>query len=103
MLPHDLATLGFTAGQVAVLGAEGLKSCYLAFASAPEDKEYEFLVKRGGPENVAGALFESEGKHLDLRLSGIVGHGFPVEEYKGADLVFVAMGTGLAPLRSVLR
>jgi NAD(P)H-flavin reductase len=103
MLPRKPATQDFTAGQVAVLEAEGRKSCYLAFASAPEDEEYEFLVKRGAPESVAGALFESEGKGLALRLSQIVGQGFRVEEYKGSDLVFVAMGTGVAPLRSALR
>src|SRR5262249_20291492 len=33
----------------------------------------------------------------------VIGHGFIVEDHKGSDLVFVAMGTGLAPLRSVLR
>jgi len=103
MLPRKPAIQDFTAGQVAVLEAEGRKSCYLAFASAPEDEEYEFLVKRGAPDSVAGALFESEGKSLAVRLSRIVGHGFTVEEYKGSDLVFVAMGTGVAPLRSALR
>ena len=103
MLPGRPAAPGFTAGQVAVLDAEGRKSCYLAFASAPEDEEYEFLVKRSPRESVAGALFEAEGGIPGLRLSRIVGHGFPVEEYKGSDLVFVGMGTGLAPLRSALR
>ena len=36
----------FIAGQVAVLGMDGYKSSYLAFASAPEDGECEFLVRR---------------------------------------------------------
>src|SRR4030095_8796833 len=33
----------------------------------------------------------------------IAGHGFRLDEMKGRDLVFVAMGTGVAPLRSALR
>jgi len=36
-------------------------------------------------------------------LVSVVGHGFDLDEQKGRDLVFVAMGTGVAPLRSALR
>jgi len=42
-----------------------------------------------------------EGQTIDL--VGIAGHGFPLEAQRNRDLVFVAMGTGVAPLRSVLR
>jgi NAD(P)H-flavin reductase len=60
----------------------------------------EFLVKRGG--GAAAALFEmKEGDRVELLQ--IVGRGFPLSEHKGKDLVFVAMGTGVAPLRSALR
>jgi sulfhydrogenase subunit gamma (sulfur reductase) len=33
----------------------------------------------------------------------VAGHGFRLDEQLGKDLVFVAMGTGVAPLRSALR
>jgi NAD(P)H-flavin reductase len=47
-------------------------------------------------------IYEMErGTQLDL--IGVAGHGFPLDPLKGKDLVFVAMGTGVAPLRSVLR
>lgn len=89
----------FIPGQVAVLEAGGDKA-YFAFASAPEDAELEFLVKQG--LGAGGAIYEMhEGDHVDL--VGIVGHGFALEDHKGKDLVFVAMGTGVAPLRSALR
>jgi NAD(P)H-flavin reductase len=39
----------------------------------------------------------------EIELVGIAGHGFKLDEMKGRDLVFVAMGTGVAPLRSALR
>jgi sulfhydrogenase subunit gamma (sulfur reductase) len=106
MVPQGEAGLNFTAGQVAVLEMEGYAPSYFAFASAPEDGELEFLVKRGerqdGAATVAGALFDP---HIakKVSLAEVVGRGFPVEEYRGRDLVFVAMGTGLAPLRSALR
>jgi NAD(P)H-flavin reductase len=38
-----------------------------------------------------------------IELVEVVGHGFALDEQLGKDLVFVAMGTGVAPLRSALR
>ncbi|MGH9838112.1 MAG: hypothetical protein ACREEM_04940 [Blastocatellia bacterium] len=91
----------FKAGQLAVLEM-GEYSSYIAFASAPEDAEMEFLVKRTGKPGVANALFDpTTAKRVALKQ--IAGCGFTPEDHKGCDLVFVAMGTGLAPLRSALR
>ena len=103
MLPQAAGKAPFLPGQVAVLEMEGRNPSYLAFASAPEDKEYEFLVKTSDYEaSMAYALFES-GTAAEVTLNQIVGNGFAVEKYQSHDLVFVAMGTGLAPLRSTLR
>ncbi len=91
--------LSFIPGQVAVLRA-GREQAYFAFASAPEDPELEFLVKRG--QGAGGIIYEmKEGDRVELL--SIVGHGFALSEHRGNDLVFVAMGTGVAPLRSALR
>jgi NAD(P)H-flavin reductase len=102
MVPQGAGRPGFIAGQVAVLEMGEYGQSYLAFASAPEEDEYEFLIKRSSSPNVTGALFDP---HIakKVALTNIVGRGFPVENFKGHDLVFVAMGTGLAPLRSALR
>jgi sulfhydrogenase subunit gamma (sulfur reductase) len=102
MVPQQAARPEFIAGQVAVLEMSECGHAYFAFASAPEDAECEFLIKRGQPTQIAGALFDP---HLakPVALANIIGHGFPLEAHRGADLVFVAMGTGLAPLRSALR
>lgn len=102
MVPQGGQRPAFVPGQVAVLEMGSHHGSYVAFASAPEDAEFEFLIKRGGAANVTGGLFDP---HIakQVRLREIVGRGFPVDEHKGEDLVFVAMGTGLAPLRSALR
>jgi NAD(P)H-flavin reductase len=93
----------FRAGQVAILQMDNCSDSYVAFASAPEEEEYEFLIKRSPTSSgVTRALFEPRGER-QIVLKNIVGRGFPVEDHKGNDLVFVAMGTGLAPLRSTLR
>jgi NAD(P)H-flavin reductase len=102
MTPVEGPRPDFIPGQVAVLEMEGHQGSYIAFASAPEDEEYEFLIKRSSSMNVTGGLFDPHiAKQISLR--EIVGTGFPVDDYRGHDLVMVAMGTGLAPLRSVLR
>jgi NAD(P)H-flavin reductase len=73
---------------------------YFAYASAPEDAELEFLVKRA--QGASARIYEmKEGDRVEL--AETVGHGFRLDEQKGKDLVFVAMGTGVAPLRSALR
>jgi NAD(P)H-flavin reductase len=102
MVPQNADRPDFTAGQIAILEMADYRPTYLAFASAPEENEYEFLIKRSEPGHVTGALFDP---HIakQVKLKDIVGRGFPVEEHKGRDLVFVAMGTGVAPLRSALR
>jgi len=92
--------IAFIPGQVAMLQVNGEDPAYFAFASAPEDPELEILVKRTIGASVL--IYEMDrGARLDLR--GVAGHGFPVDAQAGRDLVFVAMGTGVAPLRSVLR
>jgi len=102
MRPRNTARPDFTAGQVAVLALGDAPPVYIAFASAPEEPEFEFLIKRSAAQDGMSALFEPHFAE-PVTLQQIVGTGFPVENYKGHDLVFVAMGTGLAPLRSVLR
>jgi len=92
--------VSFVPGQVAILRVRNEAPAYFAFASAPEDSELEVLVKKKiGASNI---IFDmQQGETIDL--VGIAGQGFPLEQQKGKDLVFVAMGTGVAPLRSVLR
>jgi len=38
-----------------------------------------------------------------VELLDVAGNGFSLDDHLGKDLVFVAMGTGVAPLRSALR
>jgi NAD(P)H-flavin reductase len=95
---HDLV---YTPGQVAVLRLDEDARAYFAIASAPEDDELEFLVKLSN-EPATRAVYELKpGAHVEL--IEIAGHGFDLEALAGRDLVFVAMGTGVAPLRSALR
>ena len=92
--------ISFLPGQVAILKVKNEAPAYFAFASAPEDRELEVLVKKKiGASNIIFDMREGE----TIELTGIAGHGFALDAQKGKDLVFVGMGTGVAPLRSALR
>ena len=90
----------FLPGQVGVFKVADEAAAYFAFASAPEDEVLEVLVKKKiGASNL---IFDMHEGHT-IELIGVAGHGFSLDEQVGKDLVFVAMGTGVAPLRSALR
>lgn len=88
-------------GQCAFLSIPGVGEALFSITSSPTNKEYmEFSIKRCGC--VTTWLHEMEvGQMVTIR--GPYGNGFPVEtELKGKDLLFIAGGIGLAPVRSVI-
>lgn len=98
--PRGSRAVQFTSGQVGLLRVTGEDPAYFAFASAPDDPELEVLVKqKAGASSVIYHMTIGE----EIELLDICGHGFRLDEMNGRDLVFVAMGTGVAPLRSALR
>ena len=92
--------VNFTPGQVAILRVEGEEPAYFAFAGAPEDRDLEVLVKQKvGASRIIYDMCVGD----RIELIDVCGRGFRIDEMTGRDLVFVAMGTGVAPLRSALR
>jgi sulfhydrogenase subunit gamma (sulfur reductase) len=55
------------------------------------------------PSSPTGYLFDNirEGDVVDIR--GPLGHGFPVQEFEGSDVLLVAGGLGMVPLRGLLQ
>lgn len=97
---QDGQRVEFVPGQVAMLRVADQAPAYFAFASAPEDADLEVLVKQ---KTGASQLIYDLRPGDTVDLAGIAGHGFPLDQQKHRDLIFVAMGTGVAPLRSALR
>ncbi len=96
----DPSRLKYIPGQIAILSVPGEGPAYFAFASAPGDAELEVLVKQKvGASKVLYDMQQGD----EITLLGICGNGFDLDQQKHRDLVFVAMGTGVAPLRSALR
>ena len=88
-------------GQCAMLSIPGVGEAMFSFTSSPTVREYqEFSIKKCGC--LTSWLHQMDvGQQITIR--GPYGNGFPVEgDLKGKDLIFIAGGIGLAPLRSVI-
>ena len=88
-------------GQCAMLCAPGISEAMFSITSSPTNKEYqEFSIKKCG--ELTSYLHDLQvGDEITVR--GPYGNSFPVEsELKGKNLLFIAGGIGLAPLRSVI-
>ena len=88
-------------GQCAMLTIPGVGEAMFSITSSPTNTEYkEFSIKRCGMLTEALHAMEP-GQEIGIR--GPYGKPFPVDtEFKGKDLLFIAGGIGIAPLRSVI-
>ena len=88
-------------GQCAMLSIPGVGEAMFSITSSPTNKEFmEFSIKKCGCLTNWLHMMDV-GQQITIR--GPYGNAFPVEtELKGKDLLFVAGGIGLAPLRSVI-
>ena len=88
-------------GQCAMLSIPGVGEAMFSITSSPTNTEYkEFSIKKCGC--LTDWLHQMEvGQQITIR--GPYGNPFPVDtEFAGKDLLFIAGGIALAPLRSVI-
>ncbi|MBO5767005.1 MAG: FAD/NAD(P)-binding protein [Clostridia bacterium] len=88
-------------GQCAMLSIPGVGEAMFSITSSPTNTEYmEFSIKKCGC--VTEWLHQAEvGQNITIR--GPYGKAFPVDtEFSGKNLLFIAGGVALAPLRSVI-
>lgn len=88
-------------GQCAMLSIPGVGEAMFSITSSPTNTEFmEFSIKKCGCLTTWLHAMEV-GQQVTIR--GPYGNGFPVDStFKGKDLLFIAGGIGLAPLRSVI-
>jgi len=88
-------------GQFVELSIAGVGEAPISVTSSPTRgvSSFELCVRAVG--NVTRALHRlNVGEKVGIR--GPFGTGFPTEELKGKDLLFIAGGLGIAPLRSLI-
>jgi len=98
--PEVALSFTFEPGQFGVFSVFGQGEAPFGIASSPTREGYiECSIKRVG--KVTNAFHElNPGDTIGFR--GPYGRGFPIQDMKGKDLIFVGGGIGLAPLRSLL-
>ncbi len=90
----------FNTGQFVELGLAGLGEAPFTPSSDPNIKErLEITIMNVGSLTLQ---LHSLNKNTRLGIRGPFGKGYPLEEFKGREIVIVGGGVGLAPLRSLL-
>lgn len=86
-------------GQFAELSIAGKGEAPISITSSPLQENIEFCIKRMGV--VTKAIHNLKvGDKFGVR--GPYGNNFPIEDWKGKNLIYIAGGIGLAPVRSVI-
>lgn len=99
-LPNGMS-LGHRPGQFMEVSVFGVGEAPISISSSPSRSNgtFELCVRKVG--DVTTALHNLKpGDKVGLR--GPFGRGFPYENFRGKDILFVPGGLGLAPLRSLI-
>jgi len=91
----------FRPGQFVMLSIVGVGEAPFSLPSSPTRKgSFQLAIRRAGV--LTDYLFEHvrEGDVIGIR--GPLGNGFPVERFEGQDVLLVAGGLGMVPLRGLL-
>ena len=97
----DGRPLGNRPGQFVEVSVLGVGEAPISVSSSPSRsaETFELCVRKVG--DVTAALHGLKaGDKVGIR--GPFGHGFPIESFRGKDMLFAPGGLGLAPLRSLI-
>lgn len=97
---QDVEELGHKPGQFVEVSLLGIGEMPVSVSSSPTRKgSFELAARNAG--SVSNALHNlTEGATVGIR--GPFGKGFPLESLKGKDILMIAGGIGLFPLRSLI-
>ncbi|NOX89769.1 MAG: oxidoreductase [Calditrichaeota bacterium] len=99
VLPHG-KELNHKPGQFVEVSIFGFGEAPISVSSSPTRKPgFELTVRKAGRLTEKMHTFTS-GTQIGIR--GPFGNGFDLEKFKGKDVLFVAGGIGLAPLKSLI-
>ncbi len=88
-------------GQIVEVGRFGYGEIPLGMASSPTSGDRFDLVVRVIGKVSSAIASQNVGDTLTVR--GPLGNGFPVQEFRGHDVLIVAGGIGLCPVRSMIQ
>jgi sulfhydrogenase subunit gamma (sulfur reductase) len=94
-------SLGHEPGQFVMLSIPGVGEAPISITSSPSRSNgaFELCVRKMG--DVTGVLHTLDSGDM-VGIRGPFGHGFPIDQMRGKDMLFAPGGLGLAPLRSLI-
>jgi sulfite reductase subunit B len=96
----DKKDLGHKPGQFVGVSIPGIGESPISISSSPTKKgSFEMVIRRIGKVTTAIHQLKA-GDTVGIR--GPFGTHFPMDEYKGKDLLFIGGGIGLVPMRSAI-
>ena len=91
--------LGHSPGQFVEVSIAGIGEAPISISSSPTQTGFELVIRNVG--SVTNAIHNlKEGDKVGIR--GPYGSGYPVDELRGKNLVFICGGIGLVPQRSMI-
>ena len=92
--------LGHKPGQFVMLSVFGIGEAPFSVSSSPtKEGSFELCIRNAG--NVTSAIHKLEPGAL-VGIRGPFGNGFPLDLLSGKDILFVAGGLGIVPMRSLI-
>ncbi len=93
-------SLNHRPGQFVMAGLPGIGECAISISSGPQSGTLlEMVIRKAG--NVTGVLHQlKESDYISIR--GPFGSGFYLDDFRRKDIVIIAGGLGLVPLRSLI-
>ncbi|MCP3850840.1 MAG: oxidoreductase, partial [Gammaproteobacteria bacterium] len=91
-------------GQFVMAGLPGIGECAISISSGPDcGRHLEMVIRKAG--NVTGVLHQLQAKD-SMSIRGPFGSGFDLNDFRleqgNKDIVIIAGGLGLVPLRSLI-
>ncbi len=100
--PPLAAAFTYRPGQFVELSVLGVGEAPFSLPSSPTRRgSFELGIRRAGV--LTSYLFDHLGEGDTVGIRGPLGNGFPVDRFGGHDLLLVAGGLGMVPLRGLLQ
>lgn len=93
--------LGHEPGQFVQVSLLGIGECPISICSSPtRPRMFQLCIRRVG---MVTQLIHAMKEGDTIGIRGPLGHGFDVDELHGKDILIIAGGLGLAPVRSLIQ
>ncbi len=90
----------FHPGQFVMVSVPGFSEVPIGITTAPDKNDFEIGVRSAGTvtKKIVSLMVGD-----DIYINGPFGNGFPLQKMKGKNIVIIAAGIGIFPLRSLIR